>query len=90
MKQSPGNGKENVKGAVTFSWSAAANATGYELCLDSSANEQCDGAWQAVGGTSARAPGLQGGVTYEWQVRAVNGSGATEADAGDFWTFSTR
>jgi serine protease len=90
LKQSPSDGKQDVKGAVTFSWSAAANATGYEVCLDIAVNSGCDGTWQAVGGTSARASGLQGGITYEWQVRAVNGAGATEANAGDFWTFTTR
>jgi serine protease len=90
LKQSPSDGAQNLKGAITFSWSAATNATGYQVCLDAAVNGGCDGAWQAVGGTSARASGLQGGITYEWQVRAVNASGSTEADAGEFWTFSTR
>jgi serine protease len=89
-KQGPSDGKTNVKGAVTFSWSAAAAATGYEVCLDNVANEHCDGSWQPVAGTSARASGLQGGSVFEWQVRAVNGAGSTEANNGDYWSFTTR
>jgi serine protease len=89
-KTSPSNGENRLKSRVTFSWQSSSGATGYEVCLDTALNRRCDGAWQPVGGTSAAAPGLAGGTTFEGLVRAVAGSGATEADSGTFWTFSTR
>jgi hypothetical protein len=33
--------------------------------------------------------GLDESTTYSWQVRAVNGFGSTEADAGVWWRFIT-
>lgn len=90
QKLTPTDGETGVRGKITFSWTASDGATGYEVCLDSAPNGGCDGAWQAVGGTGAQASGLAKGVTYEWQVRAVNGNGSTEADTGTFWTFTTR
>ena len=89
-KISPTDTKDRLKGRVTFSWESSTGATGYEVCVDTITNRQCDADWQPVGGTSARASGLAGGTTYEWQVRALGATATTEADDGDFWTFSTR
>lgn len=89
-KISPADGQGNLKKRVTFSWGTSSGATGYEVCLDTAPNGRCDGTWQAISGTSAQANGLARGTTYEWQVRAVDATASTEADAGTFWTFTTR
>jgi hypothetical protein len=50
----------------------------------------CDTSWVNAGGsTSADLSGLAEDTTYYWQVRAINTSGQTEADAGSWWSFTT-
>lgn len=40
--------------------------------------------------TSVTISGQARGTPYDWQVRAVNGTGTTEANAGVWWRFTTR
>ena len=40
--------------------------------------------------TSVTISGLARGTTNYWQVRAVNATGTTEANAGVWWRFTTR
>ncbi len=89
-KLSPSNGQTGLKGRIIFDWGSASNAAGYEVCLDSAPNGRCDGTWTSVSGTSASASGLAKRTTFEWQVRAVNGTGSTDADDGTWFVFTTR
>ncbi|MDX9991433.1 MAG: S8 family serine peptidase [Anaerolineales bacterium] len=72
----------------TLSWEASDGATSYEYCY-SSAPGPCS-AWHSVGtNTSVILNDLAAGYTYYWQVRAVNLGGTTEANRGNWWSFST-
>jgi hypothetical protein len=90
-KTAPANGASGQSLGPTLSWGASSGATSYEYCVDTSNNGACDVSWVSVGSsTSAVLSGLAPTRTYSWQVRAVNAGGATQADAGTFWTFSTQ
>ena len=89
-KTSPANGATGQAASPTLRWAASSNATGYEVCIDTSLNNTCNGTWRPVTGTSATATGLARRTTYEWQVRAVNGTGTTVANAGTWWRFTVR
>ena len=91
-KSSPPNGAPGVPRNLTLSWTASAGAANYDYCYDTTNDNACS-AWVGVGAsTSAALTGLAGGVTYYWQVRAVNGGGTTYANgaATAFWKFTTR
>jgi hypothetical protein len=75
---------------LTLSWGTSAGADYYEYCLDSSVNGACDASWSRVDATSVTVSSLPARTRHEWQVRAVNTSGMTEADGGAWWTFTTR
>ena len=89
-KTSPSNGATRQSRRPTLRWASSSGATGYEACLDANVNGACDGSWTTVSGTSARATGLSRRTTYEWQIRAVNPGGSTDADGGTWFTFQTR
>lgn len=90
-KSSPTNTARRVRTPVALSWAASANATGYEYCVDTTNDNACAGAWQSAGTSrTATVGGLAGGTIYYWQVRAVNASGTTPANAGTWWRFTTR
>jgi hypothetical protein len=87
-KTSPANGASGLAGALTLSWGTSAGAASYEVCVDTTNDGACGGAWQSSGasasfGLSGLAPG-----TYYWQVRAVNVTGTTYADGSVWWSFS--
>ena len=89
-KAAPVNGATGQPTDLTASWAASTNATGYEVCIDTVDNGVCDAAWESMGNVlSAELSGLSESTTYSWQVRAVNGSGSTEADGGVWWWFIT-
>jgi subtilisin family serine protease len=90
-KASPSNGATGrSRTSLTFSWGTSANATGYELCFDRVNDNQCTTGWVSVGNTTKwTASGLLASTTYWWQVRATNTGGATNANAGAWWSFTT-
>jgi len=89
-KVDPPSGATGQPTELTLSWATSANATGYEVCVDTVDNGSCDATWNALGDvTSADVDGLAEWTSYFWQVRAVNGNGSTEADGGTWWWFIT-
>jgi hypothetical protein len=84
-KQTPWAGASGLPSNVTFTWDAVPGATGYEICIDSTQDNQCDTAWTNAATPYSRT--LVDGV-YNWQVRALTGSGAVAANAGGWWTLT--
>jgi hypothetical protein len=77
-----------TSGTLTFTWGAVAGAT-YEVCLDTVSNTTCDASWMPVATNSlSRTIGSLGATTYYWQVRAVVGGVRTEANSGNWWSFT--
>jgi len=89
-KTSPANGATGRATTLTLSWGTSTNAARYEVCVDKVNNGVCDGAWTSVTGTSASLSGLTTRTAYYWQVRSVNASGTTNANAGTWWKFTTK
>jgi uncharacterized repeat protein (TIGR01451 family) len=92
-KQTPVQGASGQPtSALSLTWGAAANATGYEVCIGTQ-NNLCDvtGNWVSAGNTTNWTVNvaLQPATTYWWQVRAVNGSGGAQANNGAWWYFTT-
>jgi len=84
----PASGATNQPTSVTLSWGTSSGAASYAYCLDTTLNGACNGTWPSVGAaTSATVSGLTGGATYEWQVRATNATGTTDA-TGAWRTFT--
>ncbi len=84
----PASGATNQPSSVTLSWGTSVGAASYAYCLDTTLNGACNGTWPSVGAaTSATVSGLTGGATYEWQVRATNATGTTDA-TGAWRTFT--
>ena len=72
----------------TLSWSISDDADSYEYCYSSTAGPCTQ--WHSVGAnTSVALNGLASNTTYYWQTRAVNADGATEANGGSWWSFTT-
>ena len=89
-KADPANATEDQPDSVILDWWDATGASNYAYCLDTNINNTCDDLWISTGSTSQAsisAPGV--GVIYEWQVVANNTGGATYANSGTFWTFTT-
>lgn len=90
-KIGPVNANTNQAVATILSWDPAANASSYEICVDSTNNLACDTGWVNVGTNTMAAPGgLTTGKVYYWQVRARGGTAITESDGGVWWKFTTR
>jgi len=90
-KTSPANAATGQSANPTLTWGASAGAASYEYCYDTSNDSACT-AWTSTGtNTSIALSGLNGGTTYYWHVRALNGSGTTyaQASATTFWRFTT-
>jgi hypothetical protein len=87
-KVSPFDGALSLSpNGVVLDWDDSYGAYSYEYCL--SETQSCT-AWVDVGtNTSVTLSNLKFQTTYNWQVRAVNDSFATEADSGDMWSFTT-
>ncbi|MCU0281349.1 MAG: hypothetical protein MUE66_05895, partial [Acidimicrobiia bacterium] len=89
-KAAPADGAQGQSANLTLSWGAAAGATSYEYCADTSDDAVCGG-WAPVGpAATAYLEGLAYETTHYWQVRAVNPFGMTEADGGTWWSFRTK
>jgi Zn-dependent metalloprotease len=89
-KDSPFNAARNKPLSLTLYWKASSGASSYEYCFDTINNGNCDGSWVSTGTIrNALIGGLSRGTTYYWQVRAVNGFGATLANSGAWWSFTT-
>jgi hypothetical protein len=88
-KSSPRRSQSGVSNTrVTLTWTAAQRATAYEVCFTTAST--CT-SWTNVGTQrSVTMRSLQRRTTYTWQVRAVNNGGATPANSGEAWTFTTR
>lgn len=75
---SPTNGETTVSLTPTLQWNALGGATQYDIFLGVSGSGACAAnspAGSAFGGaTFFNAPSLDPGTTYEWKVRAMNGS----------------
>jgi len=89
-KTAPADGAMNVSLSPTLTWESSAGADSYEYCLGS-ASGVCDlFDWENVGeNTSVALSDLETATTYHWQTRAANPGGATEADSGVWWSFTT-
>lgn len=77
--------------SVTLSWESSDYADGYEYCIDTNDNGQCDSSWLSTGwSTSVSLSGLTVDIPYYWQVRATNSVGTTYADGGAtaYWSFT--
>ncbi len=91
-RTAPADGATGVAlNPATLSWGASAGATGYEVCLDTSNDDLCNGGWTSVGpATTATVGPLASNTPYNWQVRALDASGITYANGGgDWWVFTT-
>ncbi|MFN8444250.1 MAG: S8 family serine peptidase [Caldilineaceae bacterium] len=90
-KSSPANNTTNVQTTTTLRWGSSSGATSYEVCIDATNNNSCDGTWTSMGTSlQATASGLARRTNYYWQVRARNTSGTTDANTGTWWRFTTR
>jgi len=79
----PAAGATGQGTSVGLSWGASSGAASYAYCVDTTLNGACTGTWQSAGpATTATVTGLTASATYEWQVRAQNGTGTTEATGG--------
>lgn len=88
-KSSPANGASSIRVPVTLQWGSSSYATSYQVCISTSSSS-CT-AWQGVGNvTQFKISSLSAKTTYYWQVRALNSVGATEANGGTMWRFTTR
>lgn len=89
-KSSPPHGATGQPENPTLSWQAGSGAVSYEVCVDTTNNGRCDGAWTATGNSTAVIlNGLLAGTTYSWQVRARNAAGTTDGNGGTWWSFTT-
>lgn len=90
-KSSPSNNATNQStNNLTISWNTSSGASSYEYCIDTSLNNTCNTSWVNVGNnTSATLNGLASNTTYSWQIRAINSSGATDANSSVWWSFVT-
>ena len=89
VKSAPGNGATDLPLSLGLSWASTVGSASYEYCVDTTNNNACDTMWTSTTATSATVSGLSGTTMYWWQVRAVNSAGATEADGGAWWAFTT-
>ncbi|MEW5938176.1 MAG: fibronectin type III domain-containing protein [Chloroflexota bacterium] len=88
-KLGPANGVTGQPTSFALSWSASAGAASYEICYDTTNDNNCT-KWLANGNAANRTiSGLTPGVTYYWQVRAVNSFGTVYANGAlaTFWSF---
>jgi peptidyl-Lys metalloendopeptidase len=89
-KTAPANGATSQSTSPSLSWGASSLATSYQYCIDTSNNSTCNATWVSTGtNTSAALSGLTASTVYSWQVRANNAYGATYANGGTWWSFTT-
>lgn len=87
-KTAPGTSAQNQPLRLALSWQPSVGATGYQYCLSTMSGD-CS-SWISTGiATSVSVRGLSAHTTYYWQVQASNSIGATGANAGTWWSFTT-
>jgi hypothetical protein len=90
-KLTPSDAAAGQSTTLLLQWESSSGAASYEYCLDTTLNAACDGSWIDTDiAVAVVLESVAAGATYEWQVRARNSSGTTEANAGAWWRFSTR
>ncbi len=87
-KSSPASGSLTSGSIQAVSWGPSAGASLYIYCFDKINNGICDSSWTITNNTTANFLGLSMGITYYWQVQSINGTGATFADGGTWWSFT--
>ena len=88
-KSAPTNGAIGQPSSLTLLWEPSAGATSYEVCYDTTNDNECS-SWSNNGtATSKVLSGLSFNATYYWQVRSVNAGGATYANSNSYWSFIT-
>ncbi|MBS1832161.1 MAG: S8 family serine peptidase, partial [Acidobacteria bacterium] len=80
---SPADGTASVATGGALSWSAASNATGYDVFLGVTSPPSF---YTTTTSAAANFSGLAAGTRYYWQVVARNGSGSTPSA---IWSFTT-
>ena len=84
------NATGRPRNSLALSWVASTNAMRYEYCVDTINDNVCNTSWISAGtARSVTIGGLGSQTNYFWQVRAVNAVGATLANAGAWWRFTT-
>ncbi|MGQ9903281.1 MAG: hypothetical protein ACUVRU_02870 [Anaerolineae bacterium] len=90
VKQLPPSG--SAPGTAYLQWSAATGATGYDICLSTTAADCGNPASYTINTTSLNytASSLSPGASYFWNVRAKNGSGFSYANGSiyNIWNFT--
>jgi hypothetical protein len=89
-KSSPANQTIDQALSLTLVWGASAG-TGitYQYCLSTALCSESS-TWTSAGtNLSVTVSGLANETTYYWQVRALNATATTYADAGSSWRFTT-
>jgi hypothetical protein len=80
---------KDVGSNVVLRWGFSSGASGYEYCLTTT-GPACDTGWQSAGaGPTFTVVGLANAQIYYWQIRSLYPGGATEADGGTWWSFTT-
>ena len=82
---SPANGASSVPTTTALTWTAAANATAYDVALGTTNPPPVVSTGQTTTTYQPASP-LAAGTVYFWQVIATNGTGST---ASPVWTFTT-
>lgn len=89
-KTLPANGAADQPLNPTMNWATSSDAASYDFCIDTVNNNVCDTAWYSTASfTSIGLIGLAPTTDYYWQVRAINPSGTTYANSGNWWSFTT-
>ncbi len=99
-KSGPGSGTTGHPATgITLTWSASPNATGYQVCLSTSASACASHSGYTLNAgpaTSYNTGPLAPGVTYYWNVRAINNNGTAaqyvtyaNSNINQVWNFAT-
>ena len=88
-KTGPADGEIDQPSNIILSWNTSANALGYQYCIDTLNNDDCDASWTSSGGaTSVTVSSLNPNTWYYWQVRASAGGSLTYADGSEYAWYS--
>ena len=92
-KIGPADTATNQPSNLTLSWGASEGATQYDICIDESNDGACNTYWINAYTATSIDPYLFGllgpNTTYYWQVEATNSFGTTDADSGNYRSFTT-
>ncbi len=93
VKHNPGDGMTRFPLNFNLTWRAMSGADYYQYCLEPDANDTCDSGWsEPIYGTSVEinltAPDDYS-TEFHWQAIYHIGGSDYEANAGDWWTFTT-